>query len=169
MEITSKSYLSSLSSANENLGTSPGSPTPVHVSVPTETLKIWKPGTILKTNTVWLSEGPLKGDISSDCIKKLYDPLEIDVIGDVFVGLPGVGSWRIVLPMLQNMGVKHVNMCFDGDVVRNPDVAMHLKACMKQLQADGYSCDLVIWNESDGKGIDDLLLNCRIPHMKRMF
>jgi hypothetical protein len=157
-----------LSSANETKGTGAG-PLPVHVSVPTNMLKTWKTGTPIKAKSVWLSEGALKIDIASDLVEKLYDPLELDEVGRVFVGLPGVGSWRIVLPVLEEMEVQNVNICFDGDVIRNPEVAKHLKNCLVELKNRSYTANLVIWNEKDGKGIDNLLLNSKIPHFKRMF
>ncbi|WP_176551182.1 DUF3854 domain-containing protein [Bacillus sp. AFS040349] len=158
-----------LSSANKKKGTGSGDPAPVHVSVPSEKLKNWKTGEVLKTRTVWLSEGPLKTDISADYIPKLFDPEELVVVGDVLLALPGVNSWRLSLPIMKEMGVEEVNLCFDADVVNNPYVRNHLMECVKELKAEGYHVNMVIWNQNDGKGIDDLFINSKIPHFKKLF
>ncbi|MEK3993082.1 DUF3854 domain-containing protein [Robertmurraya sp. FSL R5-0851] len=159
-----------LSSANKPHGTGSGNPAPIHVAVPTKKLQNWKEGELLKTRTAWLSEGPLKCDIAADCIEKLYDPLEIEDIGDTFLALPGVGAWRLAIPVLKEMGVEQVNLCFDADAVSNPHVKKHLMECAKELKLQGFKGNLILWNEDEGKGIDDFLLaGDKIPHMKKMF
>jgi hypothetical protein len=159
-----------LSSANKPQGTGSGNPAPIHVAVPTKKLKNWKEGELLKARTAWLSEGPLKCDIAADCIEKLYDPLEIEDIGDTFLALPGVGAWRLAIPVLKEMGVEQVNLCFDADAVSNPQVKKHLMECAKELKLQGFKGNLILWNENEGKGIDDFLLaGDKIPHMKKMF
>jgi hypothetical protein len=158
-----------LSSANKPKGTGSGNPAPIHVSVPSAKLKTWEVGTIHKAKTVWLSEGPLKCDIASDCIEKLYDPLEIEDIGSTFLALPGVSSWRLALPILKEMEVEQVNICFDADAVSNPQVKKHLLDCAKELKNEGFKGNLIIWNESDGKGIDEVFLLRKLPHIKKLF
>ncbi|MEK3822317.1 DUF3854 domain-containing protein [Cytobacillus sp. FSL W8-0315] len=158
-----------LSSAKKPEGTGSGNPAPIHVAVPTSKLKEWKEGVSLKARTVWLSEGPLKCDIASDCIGKLYDPLEIDDIGDIFLALPGAGAWRLALPVLKEMGVEQVNICFDADAVSNVYVKKHLMECAKGLKEEGYRANLVLWNEDEAKGIDDLFIKNRLPHIKKLF
>lgn len=158
-----------LSSANKPKGTGSGDPAPVHVSVPTNKLKEWKVGEVLKSRTVWISEGPLKTDIASDCIQRLFDPEEIMVVGDTFLALPGVNAWRLVIPVLEEMEVEEVNICFDADVVSNPEVKRHLMDCIKYLKSKRYHVNMVIWNQKDGKGIDDLMLSNKIPNFKRLF
>ncbi|WP_197468134.1 DUF3854 domain-containing protein [Fictibacillus phosphorivorans] len=158
-----------LSSANKPEGTGSGDPAPIHISVPTSKLKDWKPGTVHKAKTVWLSEGPLKCDIAADCIEKLYDPLEIEEIGETFLALPGVGAWRLAIPIMKEMGVEQVNLCFDADAVSNRHVKSHLMECAKELKQQGFRGNLILWSEKDGKGIDDVFLNSKIPHIKKMF
>ncbi|WP_158587590.1 DUF3854 domain-containing protein [Neobacillus notoginsengisoli] len=158
-----------LSSANKPQGTGSGDPAPIHIAVPSSQLKSWKPGNLLKARTVWLSEGPLKCDIAADSIEKLYDPLEIDDIGKTFLALPGVGAWRLAIPIMKEMGVEKVNICFDADAVSNPHVKKHLMECAKELKQQGFNANLIIWNEDEGKGIDDLFLGKRIPHIKKLF
>lgn len=157
-----------LSSANENMGTGAG-PLPVHISVPTKKLLNWNVGSTLKAKSVWLSEGPLKCDIASDLVGELYEDEEIEDIGDTFIGLPGVAAWKSVLPTLEALEVENINICFDGDVVTNGDVAKHLKECMLELKKRGYRLTLVAWDQnSAGKGIDEVFMNRFIPKMKRL-
>ncbi|QCJ45490.1 DUF3854 domain-containing protein (plasmid) [Bacillus sp. S3] len=158
-----------LSSANKPQGTGSGDPAPIHIAVPTSTLKDWKTGSIHKARTVWLSEGPLKCDIAADSIERLYDPLEIEDIGSTFLALPGVGAWRLSIPIMKEMGVEKVNICFDADAVSNPQVKKHLLDCAKELKQQGFSANLVLWNENEGKGIDNLFLENKIPHIKPLF
>lgn len=158
-----------LSSANKKHGAGSGDPAPVHVAVPTSKLLKWKEGELLKVKTAWLSEGPLKCDISSDLIEKLYDPLELDDIGSTFLATPGAGAWRLAIPTLQEMGVEQVNLCFDADSVSNPYVKKHLMECAKELKRLEFKANLILWNEDDGKGLDDLLLKGFLPHIKRLF
>ncbi len=158
-----------LSSANKPQGTGSGNPSPIHVAVPISILKKWKSGTLQKAKTVWLTEGPLKADISSDLVEKYYDSSQQRKIGTTFLSLPGVGAWRLALPVMKEMGVENVNLCFDADALSNPQVKKHLIECAKFLKAQGYKGSLVIWNESEGKGIDDLLNNKKLPHIKKLF
>lgn len=140
-----------LSSANKPEGTASGNPAPIHISVPTSGLNTWDVGELLQTDTAWISEGGLKTDIATDCIKSIKN------IDTVFVALPGVGAWRLALPVLKRMGVKTVNMAFDKDALTNIHVKKHLYECVKQLNTEGYQVNMVMWNE-EPKGIDDQLI-----------
>lgn len=158
-----------LSSANKPQGTGSGNPAPIHVAIPTSKLNNWKTGDVHKARTVWLSEGPLKCDIAADLIEKLYDPLELDDIGSTFLALPGVGAWRLAIPIMKEMGVDKVNICFDADAVSNSQVKKHLMECAKELKQEGFRANLVLWNEEEGKGIDDILVQSKLPHIKPLF
>lgn len=159
-----------LSSANKPKGTGSGQPAPVHVSVPSSELKSWKTGEIRKAKTVWLGEGPLKQDIAVDKIAEIYDEEELSNIGTTMLGLPGVGSWRLAIPLLKEMGAEKVIICFDMDSVSNPYVQKHLRECAKTLKKEGLTGDLALWDgEKDGVGIDDLMLSRRLPVLKRLF
>lgn len=158
-----------LSSAKKPEGTGSGDPAPIHIAVPASKLQNWQTGELIKVRTAWLSEGPLKCDIASDCIEKLYDPLEVDDIGTTFLALPGVGAWRLAIPIMKEMGVEQVNICFDADAVSNPQVKKHLLECAKVLKEEGFKANLILWNEEDGKGIDDLMLQNKRPHIKKLF
>ncbi|WP_201715480.1 DUF3854 domain-containing protein [Rossellomorea arthrocnemi] len=159
-----------LSSANKPKGTGSGQPAPIHVSVPSKELQNWKTGEVRKTKTVWLGEGPLKQDIAVDKIVEMFEQEELEEIGTTMLGLPGVGSWRLALPILKEMGAEKVIICFDMDAVSNPYVQKHLKECAKALKAEGLTGDIALWDgEKDGVGLDDLLLQRKLPQIKRLF
>ncbi|MEX3623680.1 hypothetical protein [Viridibacillus arvi] len=157
-----------LSSASEDGGTGAG-PLPVHISIPSDQLKNWKTGTVLKKDTVWITEGPLKADISSDLLEIMYKEDEMENLGDTFLSIPGVNSWRLIMPILKEMGVERVIMAMDMDAVTNPDVKYHLTECMQELKNENYSIDFAFWNENEAKGIDDLLLKSILPEVRRVY
>lgn len=158
------------SSANKLKGTGSGQPAPVHVSVPSHELAKWQTGEVRKAHTAWIGEGPLKQDIAVDIISKMYDEEELEDIGTTMLGLPGVGSWRLALPILKEMGIKKVIICFDMDAISNPYVLKHLKECSKALKEEGYVGELALWDgDNHGKGIDDCLIKNRLPNFRRLF
>lgn len=158
-----------LSSANKENGTGAGNPLPVHVAVPTNQLKQWKSGELHRTNSVWITEGALKADIAAEHIQKVYDPEELVSVGSTVIAVPGVNTWRAAMPVLKEMGVQNVNIAFDIDAMRNPDVALHLKDLALELKKEGYSVNVAMWNEDDGKGIDDLFLSRKFCKLNPLF
>lgn len=157
-----------LSSAKRKEGTSAGSPPPVHVAIPSSKLIHWKSGELLKKDVVWLSEGGLKCDIASEHVTNAYTEEELETIGDTFIAIPGVGSWRIALPILERMGVKRVNLAFDADAMTNQFVRMHLIQCAQELASKGIELYFAVWKQADGNGIDDLFLQQKKPFLKAM-
>lgn len=158
-----------LSSAKKPKGSSPGSPIPVHVSVPSDELRTWESGTVRKAKAVWLSEGGLKCDIAVDKIKSLYNDRELESLGTTMLAVPGVGSWRIVLPILKEMGVETVNIAVDADAITNIYVKKHLLECAKTLKEEGYKANLVRWSQNDAVGIDDLFIAKKIPQITKLY
>ena len=154
------------SSANKPDGTSAGSPSPVHVAVPSEKLRGWEPGTTHKAEVVWITEGALKADIAADHIVKVYDEAELKEKGDTVLAVPGVNTWASVMPVLKNMEVKKVNLAFDMDSITNEQVRFQLKEFIEELKKEGYKIDMVLWNKEDGKGIDDCFLKKRFPTLR---
>lgn len=158
-----------LSSANKPKGTISGLPAPVHVSVPSSELNDWSVGELRRAKSVWLGEGPLKQDIAIDKIVQVYDKEELSDVGTTMLGLPGVGSWRLAIPILKEMGAERVNICYDMDSVSNIYVQKHLKECIKCLRVEGFQVYLSLWDgEKDGKGIDDLLIKQKFPELRRL-
>lgn len=155
-----------LSSATRNEGTGSGNPTPVHVAVPTEQLADWD--STRKADSVWITEGALKADIAVDHLSKVYTKEQIAVLGDTFLATAGVNSWRLLLPILEEMEVKNVNVAFDMDVLNNPYVASHTKELIMELKSRGYKVTMALWNDEDGKGIDDLFTQKKSPKLQSL-
>jgi len=158
-----------LSSANKKNGTGAGNPLPVHVSIPTKELEFWEKGKIRKASSVWITEGALKADIAAEHITKVYAEKELEEIGSTILAIPGVNTWRSVIPLLKTMDTKHINIAFDMDAMENPKVAFHLKQLALELKNNGFTANVVLWNPEDGKGIDDVLINRRSPTLKKLF
>ncbi|MGF9975514.1 DUF3854 domain-containing protein [Viridibacillus arvi] len=169
-----------LSSSNKNEGTGAGGPTPIHVAVPTKELKKWEQQvednknsseytTLRKCKSVWISEGALKADIAIEHISKVYSEEQLKVLGDTMLAVPGVNSWRMVMPLLEKMEVEKVNIAFDMDSMYNEKVAFQLREMIKELKADNIHASLVMWNSDDGKGIDDLFSQLKYPNIKELF
>lgn len=159
-----------LSSANKPNGTGAGSPSPIHVAVPTKILKDWKSGQPLHRKTVWLTEGALKADIASDMLQRAFTPEQLATHGDTFLAVPGVNAWQTIMPVLEKMGVQEINLAFDRDFTDNALVMSSLKEFMAECKKKGYHINLVSWGKDDGKGIDDLLLTrTKIPKITKIF
>ena len=105
-------------------------------------------------NTVRLTEGQLKADIATT------------LSGVLTLGLPGCSQWRLALPVLEQMQPDMVLLAFDADWRANPHVARALSDCAKHLHRSGFNCKVEDWHPSEGKGIDDLLMNGYQPKLK---
>jgi hypothetical protein len=92
-----------------------------------------------------ITEGELKADVATR------------LSGVPTLSFPGVSSWRVVLPVLQALGVKTVRVSFDADAAAKKEVARPLRECVKELQTLGYAVELERWPADAGKGIDDVL------------
>lgn len=170
-----------LSSPNKKYGTVAGDPVPIHVAIPSKQLKEWNKTleadlknpnsdsytTLRKAKSVWVSEGALKADIAIDHIAEAYADV-IDEVGDTMIAAPGINSWRSLLPMLKNMGVKRVNLAFDMDAIENEHVNQYFHDMVKEFKSQGYEVYVAAWSLKNGKGIDDLFLNNYIPQLKKL-
>lgn len=164
-----------LSSATKREGTGAGDPTPVHMALPSYKLAEIEATesdtqTSVKSDAVWITEGSLKADIAIDHIVKAYSSEELQQLGDVMLAVPGVNTWRTILPYLETMGVKRVNLTFDMDAMKNPDVAMYVKDFIQELKHMHIHTNFVIWNLKEGKGIDDIFVQSnKKPIIKPLF
>ena len=104
--------------------------------------------------TVRLTEGELKADVATVLTKVLT------------VSVPGVSSWRNALPVLKALGFGKVHLAFDTDARRNRNVARALYDAFRALGEQGFEVVLETWPETNGKGIDDLLVGGHQPDLK---
>jgi Domain of unknown function (DUF3854) len=103
------------------------------------------------TESVRLTEGALKGDVATV------------LGGQLTLGLPGVSGWQQAIPLLRQLLLPCVRLAFDADACKNLMVARALKATVKTLTVAQIKVQLEVWDEADGKGIDDLLANGEVP------
>lgn len=157
-----------LSSANKEQGTGAGNPLPVHVAVPVSQLQSWEEGEIHQTESVWITEGALKADIAVEHMERIYKSGQIvdQEKTPTFIGLPGVSTWFNVMEVLEEMNTRIVTLAYDMDMLSNPDVLRPLKDFITHLKSKDYEVRMAMWNEEDGKGIDDMFLNSKFPQIK---
>jgi hypothetical protein len=99
----------------------------------------------LATDVVRVTEGELKADVAT----ALSEVLTLSV--------PGVGNWRLALPVLEALGTREVLVAFDADWRSNGHVARALSAAASELRRLRYIVWCEIWARASGKGIDDVL------------
>lgn len=145
---------------------------PLNIAVPTLALRSWNPGDALtdtfRTDVILATEGEHKSAISAN---KLNIPV---------VGVPGVGGYRDILRLIDSWNVQKLIIAYDMDTLQKVDTSedpeKKLKSEKKQkslfeiltefakaAMATGVEVSLWTWNLADGKGLDDLLLNNRLP------
>ncbi len=170
-----------LSSPNKKYGTVAGDPVPIHVAIPSNQLEKWNMAieedlknpnidsysTLRKADSVWLTEGALKADLAIDRIVDAFSNV-IEEVGDTMLATPGINSWRSLLPMLRNMGVKRVNLAYDMDAIENEHVNQYFHDMVKEFKLQGYEVYVAAWSLKNGKGIDDCLLNKVIPQLRKL-
>jgi hypothetical protein len=108
----------------------------------------------LATQTVRVTEGELKADVAQQRT------------GILTLALPGVSSWRPVVPILRAFGVQTVLIAFDSDWRINPHVASALTRTAKTLTDEGFNVQLEAWPTAWGKGIDDVLASGHEPEQR---
>jgi len=111
-----------------------GSGSPVHVPLSRQSKR------------VWVTEGPIKAEIASRLLNR------------PFVAVAGVGSYRNVKSVLQELGAQQVIVAYDQDdkekTRANVDHALENLAL--ELLSD-FDVWAAVWAGADGKGIDDFL------------
>lgn len=140
-------------------GTSSGSP--VDVVYPKE----------IRNNTICITEGRFK---AQQLAKET---------GSIVISVQGVGSWKGVLKELQSIPfspivkerykkgkpfrVYCILVAFDSDMNYKYQVFQQLRKMTDQLEEHGYPVYYLNWDESFGKGIDDVLLSGNRHVIKR--
>jgi hypothetical protein len=149
-----------LSSPNKPKGAEAGNPLPIHVAVPSAIRQILKPGQLLTAKKCWITEGPIKADIAAE------------KIGEPFIGVPGLSSWRQAMNTITNMGITHAVLAFDMDIARKEELRDQIKIFKEELYKLDHikQCDVALWNEDiHGKGIDDILIRNLYPEVRTLF
>lgn len=73
------------------------------------------------------------------------------------------------MEVLEEMNTHLVTLAYDMDMLSNPDVLRPLKDFITHLKSKGYEVRMAMWNEEDGKGIDDMFLNSKFPQIKEFW
>ncbi|MHB1952547.1 MAG: DUF927 domain-containing protein, partial [Sulfobacillus sp.] len=108
----------------------------------------------LATQTIRITEGELKADVAQQWT------------GILTLALPGVSSWRPVVPILRAFGAQTVLIAFDADWRTNPHVESALGRTAKTLTDEGFHVQLETWPPAWGKGIDDVLTSGHEPEQE---
>lgn len=100
-------------------------------------------------SVIRITEGELKADIATV------------LSGILTISFPGVGSWRLVLPIIKEYQPKKVLVAFDNDSRTNRMVVTHMLNCITELLKSDNGLNLnevgiEIWDTAY-KGIDDAL------------
>lgn len=102
---------------------------------------------------VRVTEGALKADIATR------------LSGTLTIGLPGVSAWRRAARILREFGATTARVAYDADACHNRNVAECLSNLVNHLRRHGFTVELEIWEEAEGKGIDDLLAAGKQPDL----
>jgi hypothetical protein len=102
---------------------------------------------------VRVTEGVLKAEIATE------------KTGVLTIGLPSVSASRRAARVLKKIEAKTARVAYDADARRNVHVARQLEVLANDLLAAGFAVELELWDESDGKGIDDLLAAGKSPRV----
>jgi hypothetical protein len=87
------------------------------------------------------------------------------------IGLPGVGNFKEVIPFIIRWNVKKVVIAYDADSLykeesingKNEKVFEQLVKLSQELLHLDIEVAIWTWNCRDGKGLDDLLNNNKLP------
>lgn len=96
---------------------------------------------------VWITEGPLKGDIANM------------FLDEPFLCIPGVNAIYHLEPKLRQLmalGTRHVKTAFDMDYMTNKNVQRAYAKLIEMIKTLGLTYERVNWNP-EHKGIDDHL------------
>jgi DNA primase len=104
---------------------------------------------------VWITEGPLKADISAHFLK------------ETVMAVPGVTMWKAcgVVPELVRRDIKEVVIAYDSDAATNPNVARAARQLSNALRSLNLQVVQAHWEHY--KGLDDLVLAGFEPELKK--
>lgn len=76
--------------------------------------------------------------------------------GALSIGVPGVDSYGLALPVLKERGIKTVIVAMDADHRENPHVYKNTCKAVDALRKAGITVLFALWDE-DSKGVDDAI------------
>ncbi|MGN7403441.1 CHC2 zinc finger domain-containing protein [Cytobacillus praedii] len=137
---------------------------PLHIAPPASQVRNWEIGTelsdIYNVKVVIASEGEHTAQISANKLNL------------ALIGIPGLGNFKDVLPLIKEWGTKRLILASDMDVLKQEDDSIRslkkqqnlftkLTEFAKEIIALGIDCYLWTWDIKDGKGLDELLLGSK--------
>jgi hypothetical protein len=125
-----------------------------HHDGPGPLVSVHVPSHTSDTKIIRLTEGVLKADVATA------------LSGVLTIGLPGVGPWKLALPVLEHLKPDSVLLAWDSDWRSNSHVARSLGDCAKCLRKQGFMVQVEDWDPHVAKGIDDLLAHGHLPVRK---
>jgi hypothetical protein len=153
----------SLKYARRNGASSGG---PFTIAVPPQTLATWKAGTplenVISTRTLMVTEGEHKSNIAAK------------VFGIPVIGLAGIGNFETLIPFLQKWKINKLILAYDMDTLQAKDISEKAQKNQQNLYQIVLNFAKIVkdlnitsciwsWNIVDGKGIDDLVINRKLP------
>lgn len=104
---------------------------------------------------LWVTEGPVKAAIAASRL------------GARVVAVPGVSAWRSagLVDKVRAGGYTEVVVAYDADSAKNVLVAREAHALCEALVVAGVRVAFAAWDQSQGKGIDDLLVGGGKPEI----
>lgn len=119
----------------------------VHVARP-----IYEKDSSAKARVLWITEGEIKADISA-----LY-------LGETVLGMPGVGQCpQFAIDVALAGGFKEI--CVAMDAEEKPHVKLAVAKLIKLAKDNDLEVSVAVWDESLGKGLDDLLAGGGAPEV----
>lgn len=104
---------------------------------------------------VYITEGPLKGDIANA------------LSGKPFVALPGISTYKAMenaLVVLKKLQIKTIVENFDMDRYTNPNVKKSVRILRNMVKDAGFEYEIMKWDK-EYKGIDDFLVHKKRPDL----
>lgn len=139
---------------------------PITIEVPPDYLKVWERGinvtNLFQTRTLLVTEGEHKAKISAKTF-------------NVFAaGLPGAGNFNELLKLIRKWNIQKLIIAYDMDTLQRSDdseESVKKQATLMEIVNRfaievaklGVHSVIWTWNLEDGKGLDDLVHNRKLP------
>ncbi|WP_281217344.1 DNA primase [Lysinibacillus capsici] len=139
---------------------------PITIEIPPDYLKRWQRGinvtNVFQTRTLLITEGEHKAKISAKSF-------------NVFAaGLPGAGNFNEILQLIPKWNIQKLIIAYDMDTLQRSDnssESLKKQATLMEIvnrfaievSKLGVQSVIWTWNLKDGKGLDDLVYNHKLP------